>query len=129
MIMLQDESQKVAATTEVKAKDIPDSVNHTDKLEVRSSSCESFWSYFPNYITFSAMKKEHYLCNRECKLSGLSRSLDVKVLLGMQEEFQKAVAEAKDIPDSIDHMDKLALYGLFKTATVGKCNIGKQYRV
>jgi hypothetical protein len=42
----------------------------------------------------------------------------------MQEEFQKAVAEAKDIPDSIDHMDKLALYGLFKAATVGKCNIG-----
>lgn len=33
--------------------------------------------------------------------------------------------EAKAIPDSIDHMDKLALYGLFKTATVGKCNIGR----
>jgi diazepam-binding inhibitor (GABA receptor modulating acyl-CoA-binding protein) len=69
---LEDESQKVGPTTVVGAKDLPDSVNHTDKLE---------------------------------------------------EEFQKAVAEAKDIPDSIDHMDKLALYGLFKAATVGKCNI------
>lgn len=45
------------------------------------------------------------------------------MLFGTQEEFQKAVEEANEIPDSIDHMDKLALYGLFKTATVGKCNI------
>ncbi|KAG0604234.1 hypothetical protein M758_10G155400 [Ceratodon purpureus] len=68
---LEDESQKVSPAV-VETKEIPDSVNHADKLE---------------------------------------------------EEFQKAVQEAKDIPDSIDHMDKLTLYGLFKTATVGKCNI------
>jgi hypothetical protein len=35
VVALQDESQKVGPTTVVGAKDLPDSVNHTDKLEVR----------------------------------------------------------------------------------------------
>lgn len=36
---LQAESQKLVTTPEVQAKDVPDSVNQSDKLEVSLSSC------------------------------------------------------------------------------------------
>lgn len=40
-----------------------------------------------------------------------------------QEDFDKAVQEAKDvIPDSIPGEEKLILYALFKQATVGDVN-------
>lgn len=37
----------------------------------------------------------------------------------MQEDFDVAAEEAKGLPDNVSNDDKLALYGLFKQATVG----------
>lgn len=40
----------------------------------------------------------------------------------MQEDFEKAAEEAKTLPADLPNEEKLALYGLFKQATVGDCN-------
>eukprot|EP00955_Chlamydomonas_euryale_P064159 358866-Chlamydomonas_euryale.AAC.6 len=44
--------------------------------------------------------------------------------LRLQEDFDAAAAAAKELPGSIANDDKLALYGLFKQATVGDVNTG-----
>ena len=44
----------------------------------------------------------------------------------MQEDFDKAAEDAKtQVPDKAANSDKLALYGLYKQATVGDVNTGK----
>mmetsp|Transcript_19050 Transcript_19050/g.56698 ORF Transcript_19050/g.56698 Transcript_19050/m.56698 type:complete len:88 (+) Transcript_19050:127-390(+) len=45
--------------------------------------------------------------------------------MGLQEDFDAAAAAAKELPGSIANDDKLALYGLFKQATVGDVNTAK----
>jgi diazepam-binding inhibitor (GABA receptor modulator, acyl-CoA-binding protein) len=40
-------------------------------------------------------------------------------LLWLQEDFDVAAEEAKALPESTTNDDRLALYGLFKQATVG----------
>ncbi len=48
------------------------------------------------------------------------------VLIITQEDFDKAADDAKtQVPDKAANADKLALYGLFKQATVGDVNNGK----
>jgi diazepam-binding inhibitor (GABA receptor modulating acyl-CoA-binding protein) len=39
--------------------------------------------------------------------------------MGLKEDFDKAAEEAKGLPDNTSNDDKLALYGLFKQASVG----------
>lgn len=39
-----------------------------------------------------------------------------------QDDFEKAAAEAKDLPDATSNDDQLILYGLFKQANIGDCN-------
>lgn len=43
----------------------------------------------------------------------------------MSEAFNKAAEEAKTLPSSLSNEDKLALYGLFKQATVGDVNTAR----
>jgi diazepam-binding inhibitor (GABA receptor modulating acyl-CoA-binding protein) len=50
--------------------------------------------------------------------------LSVYFLLLLQEDFDKAAEDAKTLPDNTSNDDKLALYGLFKQATVGDVNTG-----
>ncbi|CAG9467757.1 unnamed protein product [Pedinophyceae sp. YPF-701] len=45
--------------------------------------------------------------------------------MGLKEDFEKAAAEAKELPANTSNEDKLALYGLFKQATVGDCNTSR----
>jgi len=45
--------------------------------------------------------------------------------MGLKEDFEAAAAAAKTLPSNVSNEDKLALYGLFKQATVGDCNIDK----
>ena len=40
----------------------------------------------------------------------------------MQEDFDKAAAEAKELPSGTSNDDQLILYGLFKQANIGDCN-------
>lgn len=54
-----------------------------------------------------------------------SHQLRVYVCLGPQEDFDVAAEEAKTLPDSINNDDKLALYGLFKQATIGDVNTSR----
>jgi diazepam-binding inhibitor (GABA receptor modulating acyl-CoA-binding protein) len=42
-----------------------------------------------------------------------------------QEDFDVAAEEAKTLPDNTTNDDKLALYALFKQATVGDVNTSK----
>ena len=50
-------------------------------------------------------------------------------LLALQEEFEKAAEDAKtQVPDKAANADKLALYGLFKQATVGDVNTGDRHQ-
>jgi diazepam-binding inhibitor (GABA receptor modulator, acyl-CoA-binding protein) len=39
-----------------------------------------------------------------------------------QEDFDKAAAEAKELPSGTSNDDQLILYGLFKQANIGDCN-------
>jgi diazepam-binding inhibitor (GABA receptor modulating acyl-CoA-binding protein) len=44
----------------------------------------------------------------------------------LQEDFDKAAEDAKTkVPENASNEDKLALYGLFKQATVGDVNTGE----
>lgn len=43
----------------------------------------------------------------------------------LQEEFEEYTEKAKTLPPSTTDSDKLILYGLYKQATVGKCNTSR----
>ncbi|CAD6234742.1 GSCOCG00002079001-RA-CDS [Cotesia congregata] len=45
--------------------------------------------------------------------------------MSVQEEFEKAAQEVKELASEPSNEDKLILYGLFKQATIGNCNIDK----
>jgi len=45
--------------------------------------------------------------------------------MGLQEDFEKAAEDAKQIRPEPDDDDKLVLYGLYKQATVGDINTKK----
>lgn len=42
--------------------------------------------------------------------------------LPLQEDFDRASAEAKELPSGTSNDDQLILYGLFKQANIGDCN-------
>jgi Acyl CoA binding protein len=43
-------------------------------------------------------------------------------LVPSQDDFDKAAAEAKELPSGTSNDDQLILYGLFKQANIGDCN-------
>lgn len=45
---------------------------------------------------------------------------------GVQDDFQKAAADALKLPETVKDADKLILYGLYKQATVGDNTTGKE---
>eukprot|EP00894_Picocystis_sp_ML_P001369 jgi/Pico_ML_1/51886/g18.t1 len=45
--------------------------------------------------------------------------------MAIKEDFEKAAEEAKTLPADLPNEEKLALYGLFKQATVGDCDTSK----
>lgn len=47
----------------------------------------------------------------------------------IEERFETAVKEVKGLPNKPHQEDLLKLYGLFKRATVGVCNIDKPWAV
>ncbi|KAJ2744668.1 Acyl-CoA-binding domain-containing protein 1 [Coemansia sp. BCRC 34301] len=49
-----------------------------------------------------------------------SSKLSAEELKVLQEDFDKAAKKAPTLPDSVTNVEKLALYGLFKQATVGE---------
>ena len=47
----------------------------------------------------------------------------------LEERFETAVEEVKNLPNKPQQEDLLKLYGLYKRATVGVCNIEKPWAV
>ncbi|KAL4443299.1 hypothetical protein ABPG75_011036 [Micractinium tetrahymenae] len=45
--------------------------------------------------------------------------------MGLKEDFDKAAEEAKTLPNNTSDEDKLALYALFKQASVGDVNTAR----
>lgn len=45
--------------------------------------------------------------------------------MGLKEDFEKAAEEAKTLPSGVTDEDKLALYALFKQATIGDVNTSR----
>lgn len=64
----------------------------------------------------------------DMSLVRISDHTTIYKILILQEDFEKAAEDAKtQVPDKAANADKLALYGLFKQATVGDVNTGDQH--